>query len=159
MREIKKTDSEIVIFENNQNQLLETFISMKFDAECNETTPAILFPRFHEDVNKLETRGKPSTYVSAGRARRTCKILLQVLRTPEWTDVQLSSRYIYDDGYLDAQVSRIPEEFVRSVTQDPPNRSGPHYVQMLDPAVRPDALDLVSDLLAPTRKGKSALFK
>ena len=76
-----------------------------------------------------------------------------------WTDVQLSSRYIYDDGYLDAQVSRIPEEFVRSVTQDPPNRSGPHYVQMLDPAVRPDALDLVSDLLAPTRKGKSALFK
>ena len=41
MREIKKTDSEIVIFENNQNQVLETFISMKFDAENNETTPAI----------------------------------------------------------------------------------------------------------------------
>ena len=49
MRKIKKTGSEIVIFENNQNQVLETFISMKFDAECNETAPAIAFPRFHED--------------------------------------------------------------------------------------------------------------
>ena len=50
MREIKKTDSRVVISGNNQNQVLETFISMKFDAECNETTPAISFDRFHEDV-------------------------------------------------------------------------------------------------------------
>ena len=49
MREIQKSDSEILIFENNQNQVLGTFISMKFDAECNETTPAIILHRFHED--------------------------------------------------------------------------------------------------------------
>ena len=49
MRKIKKTGSEIVIFESNQNPVLETFISMKFDAESNETTPAISFLRFHED--------------------------------------------------------------------------------------------------------------
>ena len=49
MRKIKKTDYEIVISGNNQNQVLETFISIKFDAECNETTPAIVFLRFHED--------------------------------------------------------------------------------------------------------------
>ena len=49
MRKIKNPDSRIVISENNQNQVLETFISMKFDAECNETTPAIILHRFHED--------------------------------------------------------------------------------------------------------------
>ena len=49
MRKIKKTDYEIMISENNQNQFLETFISIKFDAECNETAPAIEFPRFHGD--------------------------------------------------------------------------------------------------------------
>jgi hypothetical protein len=41
MRKIQKTDYEIVISENNQNRVLETFISIKFDAENNETTPAI----------------------------------------------------------------------------------------------------------------------
>ena len=49
MREIQKTGSEIVIFEKNQNQILETFICMKFDTELNETTPAISIDRFHED--------------------------------------------------------------------------------------------------------------
>ena len=50
MRKIKKTDYEIMMSENNQNQVLETFRPIKFDAACNETTPAILFLRFHEDV-------------------------------------------------------------------------------------------------------------
>ena len=36
-----ETDYEIVISGNNQNIVLETFISIKFDAEFNETTPAI----------------------------------------------------------------------------------------------------------------------
>ena len=49
MREIQKTGSRIVISENTQNEVLETFIYIKMDAECNETTPAISFPRFHED--------------------------------------------------------------------------------------------------------------
>ena len=49
MREIKKTDSKVVISGNNQNQVLETFIYMKFDAECNKTTPVIESYRFHED--------------------------------------------------------------------------------------------------------------
>ena len=55
MRNIKKTDSEIVIFENNQNQILETFISMKFDAECNETNHAIMFHRCH-DYSEILTK-------------------------------------------------------------------------------------------------------
>ena len=33
MRNIKKTDSEIVISDNNQNKVLETFISIKIDAD------------------------------------------------------------------------------------------------------------------------------
>ena len=49
MRDIKKTDSKIVISENEQNQVLKTFTSMKSDSECNETTPAIIFRRCHED--------------------------------------------------------------------------------------------------------------
>ena len=49
MRKIQKTGSEIVIFENNQNQVLEMCMAMKFDAECNETTPAIISNRCHED--------------------------------------------------------------------------------------------------------------
>ena len=59
MRKIQKTDSEIVNFENNQNQILEMFISMKFGAECKKTTPAISFPRFHEDseiVTKMTSK-------------------------------------------------------------------------------------------------------
>ena len=46
MREIKKTDFEIIISEKTQNKDLETFISMKIDAECNETTPEIILYRF-----------------------------------------------------------------------------------------------------------------
>ena len=55
MRKIKKTDSKIVISENTQNKILETFISMKFDTECNETTPAIIFNLFH-DYYKILTK-------------------------------------------------------------------------------------------------------
>ena len=59
MRKIKKTDYKVVISENNQNQVLETFISMKFDAECNETTPAISFHRFHGNIqNDANLRNK-----------------------------------------------------------------------------------------------------
>ena len=54
MRKIKKTDYKVVISENNQNQVLETFISMKFDAECNETTPAISLHRFHGNIQNDE---------------------------------------------------------------------------------------------------------
>ena len=53
MREIKKTWSEIVISENNHNQFLETFISTEFDAEYNETAPAISIHRFQEDSEIL----------------------------------------------------------------------------------------------------------
>ena len=38
MGEIKKTDYKIVISENTKKNVLETFISMKFDIECNEIT-------------------------------------------------------------------------------------------------------------------------
>ena len=55
MRKIKITGSEIVIFENNQNQVLEMFMAMKFDAECNETTPAIIIHRWHEDYETWGT--------------------------------------------------------------------------------------------------------
>ena len=48
MREIQKTGSEIVISENNQ-KVLEMCMAMKFNPECNETTPAIIINRFHED--------------------------------------------------------------------------------------------------------------
>ena len=55
----KKTEEnsvcEIMIRKNNQNQFLETFISIKFDAECNETTPAISFGRFYEDFYISQT--------------------------------------------------------------------------------------------------------
>ena len=40
---------EIVISEKNQNEILETFISINIDAECNENVPAISFGRVHED--------------------------------------------------------------------------------------------------------------
>ena len=53
MRRIQKTGSEIVISENNQNQDLETFVCMKSDAECNETTPEISIDRFHEDYEMI----------------------------------------------------------------------------------------------------------
>ena len=51
MRENKKTDDKVVISENNQYQVLETFISMKSDAECNETNPVIVLHRFHGEIN------------------------------------------------------------------------------------------------------------
>ena len=44
MREMKKPDSK----NRNLNQVLETFISMKSETECNETAFAISFDRFHE---------------------------------------------------------------------------------------------------------------
>ena len=44
-----KTGDEIVFLENNQNQVLEMFMAMKVDAEFNETTPAIIIHRVHED--------------------------------------------------------------------------------------------------------------
>ena len=31
----------------SQNQVLETFVSMRIDAQCNEITPAISFNRVH----------------------------------------------------------------------------------------------------------------
>ena len=64
MREIKKTDSRIVISLNNQNKVPETFISMKFDAECNETTPEIVLHRFHEEyenLTKMTSESRPIT--------------------------------------------------------------------------------------------------
>ena len=36
--------------EKNPNQILETFISMKIDAECDENAPAIAFCQVHEDL-------------------------------------------------------------------------------------------------------------
>ena len=62
MRQIKKTASNIVISEIHQNKILETFISMKSDAECNETAPAISFGRLHEDseiLTKMTQKGRP----------------------------------------------------------------------------------------------------
>ena len=35
-----------MISENHQNQILETFVTIKMDAEYNGTTPAISFDRF-----------------------------------------------------------------------------------------------------------------
>ena len=57
-----------MIFENNQNQVLEMFMAMKFDAECNETTPAIIIHRFHED-------SEMSTKKSQKRSLRTTQIV------------------------------------------------------------------------------------
>ena len=48
-RNRKKTGSRIVISENTQNEVLETFIDIKMDAESNETAPVIAFLRVHED--------------------------------------------------------------------------------------------------------------
>ena len=48
-----KTDYKIVISENNQNKVLETFISIKFDTECNETIPDIVLYGFHKDYELL----------------------------------------------------------------------------------------------------------
>ena len=57
MRKIQKTGSEIVISENDQNRVMEMLICMKFDAECNETTPAILFLRVHDDSEMVTKKG------------------------------------------------------------------------------------------------------
>ena len=42
-----------MIRKNNQNQFLETLISMRTDAECNETAPATSFNRLHEDSEHI----------------------------------------------------------------------------------------------------------
>ena len=44
---------EIVICENNQNQNLETFISIKINAEYNEITPAIAHSIDFMDILRL----------------------------------------------------------------------------------------------------------
>ena len=44
---------EIVSSEKHLNQMLETFISMKMEAEYIETIPTISFDRFHEDSEIL----------------------------------------------------------------------------------------------------------
>ena len=51
-----KTGYEIVIFENNLNTFLGTFISIKVDAKCNGITPVIVLYRFHEDLNIFEKK-------------------------------------------------------------------------------------------------------
>ena len=84
MRKMKKTGSKKKISENNNNQVLETFISMKSHAECNENIPAISFGRFHEDFctstnissnlqNPFEAwkgaKHSPETYISGNRKK------------------------------------------------------------------------------------------
>ena len=66
MREIQKTDSEIVISENTQNNVLETFTYIKSNAECNETVPTISFARFHEDSENLT---KPMSEVAVDKVK------------------------------------------------------------------------------------------
>ena len=56
MRKIEKTDSEIVISVNNQNKVLEMYISMKFDADCNATTLTISCYRFHEHCEMVTAK-------------------------------------------------------------------------------------------------------
>ena len=55
MREIEKTYYKIVISEDTQNKTQETFISMKFDTECNETIHAIILYHFDE-YNEIRTK-------------------------------------------------------------------------------------------------------
>ena len=50
IKQIKKTGSEHRVCENNPNQILEPFISMKFDAECNATTPGMSVNQFYNDL-------------------------------------------------------------------------------------------------------------
>ena len=50
MRRIQKTDFKNVISEHHQNTVLDAFIYIKSDTECNETAPAISFDLFHEVV-------------------------------------------------------------------------------------------------------------
>ena len=42
-----------MISENTQDEILETFRSMKIDAECNENVPARSIGRFHNDLSFL----------------------------------------------------------------------------------------------------------
>ena len=46
-----KSDLEEI---NVINQVLDIFICIKFDTECNETTPVIPFNRFHVDFDLLK---------------------------------------------------------------------------------------------------------
>ena len=43
-----------MISENTQNEVLETFICIKMDAESNETIPEISLLRLHEDYEMLK---------------------------------------------------------------------------------------------------------
>ena len=63
MRGIEKTDNNIVISEDIQNKVLKTFISMKFDTVCNETTPAIILYRvdgYYEILTKMTSKNRPA---------------------------------------------------------------------------------------------------
>ena len=40
-----------MIYENDKTQMMETFISMKMDAEYNETTLSISFDRVYEEFD------------------------------------------------------------------------------------------------------------
>ena len=55
---------KIVISKNNQNHISGTLISMRIDAEHDETTPAISFDRVHENVCNLTK--DTSNYVQKG---------------------------------------------------------------------------------------------
>ena len=50
-----------MISEHRKNKVLDTFISIKPNAECNETAPAVSFARFHEDYENLT---KPTSKVA-----------------------------------------------------------------------------------------------
>ena len=65
-RQIARTVPKILISEHRQNKLLDTFISIKSDAECNETAPAISFARFHEDSENLT---KPTSKVAVEKVK------------------------------------------------------------------------------------------
>ena len=74
MREIKKTDYKIVISENTPNKVLETFISMKFDTECTETTPDLMnimifsqndVKSWSHVIKNIEVRKETRTYMES----------------------------------------------------------------------------------------------
>ena len=65
-RKIARTASKIMISEHRQNKVLDTSISIKSNAECNETAPAISFARFHEDSENLT---KPTSKVAVEKVK------------------------------------------------------------------------------------------
>ena len=68
--------------------MLETFISMKFDAECNETTPDIVLYRFHEDYELLTKTTSKSPLVQP-QTPKECQRLI-ILSEFNQTDVNRS---------------------------------------------------------------------